>query len=92
MPTARTTAATEPSTTSSIVTSIEGITVETTRIADRTSIAPTISPATAFNHGRLTHGPKTAASLQSKTANTVVLGSMTPARAWTAVVMRPSGA
>src|SRR5437899_3070182 len=91
-PATRTTAAIEPRITSSVVTSIEGATVETTRTAESTIIVLTIRPATAFSHGRLTHGPSTARSLHSRTAKTVVLGSMIPASAWTAVVMRPSGA
>ena len=68
------------------------MTVDTTRISESTSIAPTITPATALSHGLLTHGPSTWRSLHRSTANTVALGSMIPARAWTAVVIRPSGA
>src|SRR6266545_2650511 len=75
-PATRTTAAIAPSTMSRLVTSIEGRTVEMTRTAESTSIVLTITPATALSHGRLTHGPRTALSLQSRTANTVVLGSM----------------
>src|SRR6267143_6263978 len=91
-PTTRRKPATEPSTTSSTVTSTEGITVDTTRISDSTSIAATITPATALSQGLFTQGPSTARSLQSSTANTVALGSMIPASAWTAVVIRPNGA
>src|SRR5438093_8517558 len=91
-PASNATAAIEPRTMSRVVTSTEGATVDTTRIAERTSIAPTITAATALSHGRLTHGPSTWRSLHSRTANTVVLGSMIPAIACTAVVIRPSGA
>src|SRR5256885_14747982 len=73
MPASKPAAATEPRITSSAGTSTDGIAVEMTRIADRTSIAPTIKPATAFSHGRLTQGPRTAGSLHSNTAKTVVL-------------------
>ena len=48
--------------------------------------------ATTFNHGLLTQGPSTARSLHRRTRKTVALGSSVPASAWTAVVMRPSGA
>ena len=85
-------AATDPSKASSSVTSTDGTAVETTRIAESTSIVLTIAPATKLSHGLFTHGPSTARSLQSRTAKTVVLGSMIPASACTAVVMSPSGA
>src|SRR5947208_12852480 len=57
-PASRAAAATEPRTASSVGTSTDGIAVDMTRIADRTSMAPTIMPATAFSHGRLTQGPR----------------------------------
>src|SRR5260370_40293423 len=77
---------------SSVVTSIEGTTVETTRISDSISSTPTMVAARTFSHGRLTHGPRTARSLHRRTANTVVLGSRSPASACTAVVISPNGA
>jgi hypothetical protein len=48
-----------------------------------------IIPATAFSHGRFTHGPSTALSLHSRTRNTAADGSSTPARACTPSVIRP---
>ena len=67
-------------------------TVVVIRIADSIRSAPTITDETAFSQVLLTHGPSTARSLHSSTANTVALGSMIPASAWTAVVISPSGA
>src|SRR2546421_10616591 len=91
-PATRTTAEVAARATSSTVTSTDGKTVDMTRTRDSTSSALTMTPATALSHGRLTHGPRTAGALHSKSANTVALGSITPASAWTAVVIKPSGA
>src|SRR5437868_13006470 len=91
-PATRTTAAVAARATSSTVTSTDGKTVEMTRTTDSTSSALTMTLATALSHGRLTQGPRTAWSLHSMSANTVALGSMIPASAWTAVVISPSGA
>ena len=48
--------------------------------------------ASTFSQRGFTHGPSTSRSLQSSSRNALALGSSTPARAWTAVVIRPSGA
>ena len=62
------------------------------RIADKITSTPTIAAATALSQLGLVHGPSTAWSLHSSRRKTVALGSSTPARAWTAVVIVPSGA
>jgi len=62
------------------------------RMSDSTTSTPTITEATAFNHGLLTCGPSTARSLHSSTRNTVALGRRMPASACTARVSSPSGA
>src|SRR5271168_1905863 len=64
-----------------------GKTVVVMRIRERTRRTETTTVATAFTQGRFTQGPRTAASLQRRTRNTVALGKRTPARAWTLVVM-----
>src|ERR1700674_3176739 len=81
-----------PSTSTRPVTLMLGKRVEMTRTNERTRSALTMVVATTFSHGRLIHGPSTARSLQSRTRNTVALGSSVPASACTAVVIRPSGA
>ena len=60
--------------------------------SDITSRMETITVATTLSQGRLTQGPSTSLSLHSIRRKTVALGSSTPARAWTLVVMRPRGA
>ena len=74
------------------MTSIPGATVEMTRISESRSSVPTMTVASTFSQGRLIHGPRTALSLQSRTAKTVVLGKRIPASACTAVVISPNGA
>src|ERR1700738_4450487 len=69
----------------------DGNIVSMTRINDSSRSTLTIKVATTFNHGLLTHGPRTSRSLQSNTRKTDALGSRMPARAWTATVIRPSG-
>ena len=49
------------------------------------------APVNRLSQRELTHGPRTARSLQSKRRNTVALGSSTPARAWTALVKSSEG-
>ena len=71
---------------------MRGKTVVAIKMSDSTSRTETITVATALSQGRLTQGPSTALSLHSRTRKTVALGSRTPASAWTAVVMTPSGA
>ena len=82
----------EPIPITSFVTSIDGITVETTSTNDSSSKTLTMKVATMFSHALLTQGPRTARSLQRRTRNTVALGSRMPASACTAVVIRPRGA
>src|SRR5205807_10432788 len=81
-----------PSTITSTVTLTLGKTVEMTSTSESSKSALTMIVATTFNHGLLTQGPSTARSLYRRTRKTVALGSSVPASAWTAVVMRPSGA
>src|SRR5260370_150202 len=88
-PASRATSISGASTSISRVTSTEGNTVEMTRENDSNRRTPTMTAASALSHGRLIHGPRTARALQSRTANTVELGRKSPARAWTAVVIRP---
>ena len=45
-----------------------------------------------LSHLGLTHGPSTSRSLHSSSRKTLADGSRRPARAWTLVVIRPSGA
>ncbi len=71
---------------------MSGNTVVAIRIPDNSSSTPTMSPATQFSQGRFTHGPNTSGSLHSSSRNTLALGSSSPARACTAVVINPSGA
>ncbi len=65
------------------------VTIRTSDIINRME---TMTVASTFNHGRLTQGPSTCLSLHSMSRKTVALGRSTPARAWTLVVIRPSGA
>ena len=51
-----------------------------------------MNAATQFSQGRFTHGPNTCRSLHNSSRKTLALGSSRPANAWTAVVIRPSGA
>ena len=62
------------------------------RISDSSISTPTITLATTFSQGGLTHGPSTSRSLQSSSRKTVALGKSTPASACTEVVISPSGA
>ena len=62
------------------------------RISESSTSTDTITLATAFSHGRLRHGPSTSGSLHSSSRNTLADGSSTPASAWTASVITPSGA
>ena len=64
----------------------------TTRVPDRVSSTPMMMVARMFSQRGLTQGPRTSGSLHSSSRNTLALGSSTPARACTLVVIRPSGA
>ena len=48
--------------------------------------------ARALSHLELTQGPRTSRSLHKSSRKTLALGSSSPARAWTLVVISPSGA
>ncbi len=67
-------------------------TVVAMRTSDIISRIETMPVATTLSQGRFTQGPSTSLSLHSIRRKTVALGRRTPARAWTPVVMTPSGA
>jgi hypothetical protein len=69
-----------------------GNAVVMTSTAESMKSKPTMTVASAFSQGRFTQGPSTARSLQSSSRKMLALGSSTPASAWTATVMTPSGA
>ena len=73
-------------------TSMCGNRVVTISVPERTSSMPTMIPATPLSQPGLTHGPSTSGSLQRSSKKTLADGSRSPARAWTVVVIRPSGA
>jgi hypothetical protein len=76
----------------SVVTSTCGNRVVAVRIAERITSTPTIAVVIALSQPGFVHGPSTALSLHSSSRNTAADGSSTPASAWTAVVIVPSGA
>ena len=63
--------------------------VVATSVPDSITRTLTMTAASTFSQGGLTHGPSTSGSLQSSSRNTLALGSSTPASACTPVGDQP---